>query len=65
MLSLLSACHDCRLGELAEPYWVLKEAGYDITIASPNGGAIPVDPVSLQGDAKTPEAERMLNDGGR
>lgn len=50
------------LGELAEPYWVLKDAGYDITIASPNGGSVPVDPASLQGDFKTPEAERMLND---
>jgi putative intracellular protease/amidase len=50
------------LGELAEPYWVLKDAGYDITIASPNGGAVPIDPASLEGDFKTPEAERMLSD---
>eukprot|EP00882_Tetradesmus_deserticola_P000350 GHRQ01000385.1.p1 GENE.GHRQ01000385.1~~GHRQ01000385.1.p1 ORF type:complete len:335 (+),score=124.76 GHRQ01000385.1:138-1007(+) len=50
------------LSELAEPYWVLKDAGYDITLASPNGGAVPVDPVSLAGDAKTADAERMLND---
>lgn len=42
---------------------MLKDAGYDITIASPNGGAVPVDPASLQGDFKTPEAERMMNDG--
>lgn len=42
---------------------MLKDAGYDITIASPNGGAVPIDPSSLQGDAKTPEAERMLTDG--
>jgi putative intracellular protease/amidase len=52
-----------RLSELAEPYWVLKDAGYDITLASPNGGAVPVDPASLAGDAKTAEADRMLNDG--
>ncbi|WIA33443.1 hypothetical protein OEZ86_006575 [Tetradesmus obliquus] len=50
------------LSELAEPYWVLKDAGYDVTLASPNGGAVPVDPVSLAGDAKTREAERMLHD---
>lgn len=43
---------------------MLKDAGYDVTIASPNGGAVPVDPASLEGDFKTPEAERMLNDGG-
>lgn len=56
-------CICCRLSELAEPYWVLKDAGYDVTLASPNGGAVPVDPVSLAGDSKTPEAERMLHDG--
>jgi putative intracellular protease/amidase len=27
--------------ELAAPYYVFKEAGYDITIASPAGGPIP------------------------
>jgi hypothetical protein len=42
---------------------VLKDAGYDITLASPNGGAVPVDPASLAGDFKTAEAERMLHDG--
>lgn len=53
----------CRLSELAEPYWVLKDAGFDVTVASPNGGAVPVDPNSLAGDFKTAEADRMLNDG--
>lgn len=54
----------CRLGELAEPYWILKDAGYDITIASPAGGAVPIDDASLQGDFKTPECDRMMEDGG-
>jgi putative intracellular protease/amidase len=58
-----TAYRPCRLSELAEPYWVLKNAGYDITLASPNGGAVPVDPASLAGDFKTADAERMLNDG--
>jgi hypothetical protein len=53
----------CRLGELAEPYWVLKDAGYDITVASPAGGAVPIDDASLQGDFKTPECDRMMEDG--
>jgi putative intracellular protease/amidase len=53
-----------RLGELAEPYWVLKDGGYDITIASPAGGAVPIDDASLQGDFKTPECDRMMADGG-
>jgi putative intracellular protease/amidase len=55
---------NCRLGELAEPYWILKDAGYDITIASPAGGAVPIDDASLQGDFKTPECDRMMDDGG-
>jgi putative intracellular protease/amidase len=50
------------LGELAEPYWVLKDAGYDITVASPAGGAVPIDDASLQGDFKTPECDRMMED---
>lgn len=69
-----SACHNARsshpptrpqnrLGELAEPYWVLKDGGYDITIASPAGGAVPIDEASLQGDFKTPECDRMMADG--
>lgn len=57
------ACTVFRLGELAEPYWVLKDAGYDITIASPAGGAVPIDDASLQGDFKTPECDRFLDDG--
>jgi len=42
---------------------VLKDGGYDITIASPSGGAVPIDDASLQGDFKTPECDRMMNDG--
>eukprot|EP00879_Flechtneria_rotunda_P000587 GHRR01000695.1.p1 GENE.GHRR01000695.1~~GHRR01000695.1.p1 ORF type:complete len:274 (+),score=99.92 GHRR01000695.1:240-1061(+) len=48
------------LSELAEPFWVLKDAGYDITLASPDGGAVPLDPTSLSDENKTPEAKRML-----
>ena len=35
------------LAELAEPYYIFTEAGFDITIASPLGGSIPVDPGSM------------------
>lgn len=42
---------------------MLKDAGYDITIASPAGGAVPIDGASLQGDFKTPECDRMMEDG--
>ena len=35
------------LSELADPYYALKEAGLDVTIASIAGGAIPIDPGSM------------------
>jgi putative intracellular protease/amidase len=35
------------LEELAAPYYFFKEAGADITLASPRGGQVPVDPKSL------------------
>jgi hypothetical protein len=63
LLLVLPPPPSVRLGELAEPYFVLKDAGYDVTIASPAGGAVPIDEASLQGDFKTPECDRMLNDG--
>lgn len=36
-----------RLEELASPYYAFKDAGYSITIASPKGGKIPLDPASV------------------
>lgn len=36
------------LSELAVPYVQLTKSGFSVTIASPNGGEIPVDPVSLK-----------------
>lgn len=45
------------LEELAAPYWRLKDAGYQIDIASPNGGAAPLDPLSLE--------DNWLSDAGR
>lgn len=35
------------LSELAHPYEVLTQAGFDITIASPKGDEAPIDPKSL------------------
>ncbi|ARS29565.1 ThiJ/PfpI domain-containing protein [Sphingomonas sp. KC8] len=37
--------------EFAAPYFVLRDAGAEITLASPKGGAVPTDPT---GDAWTP-----------
>ena len=36
------------LSELTHIYHAAKEKGYEITIASPNGGDVPIDPESLK-----------------
>lgn len=38
-------------GELTHPYWEFVQAGYDITIASPEGGALAADAYSDPEDA--------------
>jgi putative intracellular protease/amidase len=41
------------LEELAAPYYAFKEAGADITLASPKGGQPPLDPKSDEPDFQT------------
>jgi putative intracellular protease/amidase len=48
--------------EFAAPYYVLADAGAEITIASPKGGQPPVDPKSESTDAQTPATRRFDND---
>ena len=48
--------------EFASPYYVLADAGAEITIASPKGGQPPVDPKSEAADAQTPSTERFYKD---
>ncbi len=48
--------------EFATPYYVLADAGADITIASPKGGQPPVDPKSELADAQTPSTKRFYKD---
>jgi len=48
--------------EFATPYYVLADAGAEITIASPKGGQPPVDPKSELKDAQTPSTERFDED---
>tara|TARA_R110001592_G_scaffold23468_4_gene92090 strand:- start:1319 stop:2005 length:687 start_codon:yes stop_codon:yes gene_type:complete len=48
--------------EFAAPYYVLADAGAEITIASPKGGQPPVDPKSEITDAQTPSTERFYKD---
>jgi len=48
--------------EFAAPYYVFKEAGAEITIASPKGGQPPIDPSSDTPDNQTPATIRFKSD---
>lgn len=50
------------LEEFAAPYYVLLDAGAEITLASPQGGKPPLDPQSDVPDAQTDATERFKND---
>ena len=50
------------LEEFAAPYYVFKDAGADITLASPNGGQPPLDPKSDQEDSQTDATRRFKQD---
>ncbi len=50
------------LEEFAAPYYVFRDAGADITVASPKGGQPPLDPKSDEADAQTPSTERFKQD---
>lgn len=50
------------LEEFAAPYYVFKDAGAAITVASPKGGKPPLDPKSDAPDSQTPATKRFGND---
>ena len=50
------------LEEFAAPYYVFKDAGADITVASPKGGQPPLDPKSDAADAQTDATRRFKED---
>lgn len=50
------------LEEFAAPYYVFKDAGTEITIASPNGGQPPLDPKSDEPDFQTDATRRFKED---
>jgi putative intracellular protease/amidase len=50
------------LEEFAAPYYVFKDAGADITLASPQGGQPPLDPKSDAPDAQTAATRRFKGD---
>tara|TARA_R110002096_G_scaffold436100_2_gene667758 strand:- start:11915 stop:12589 length:675 start_codon:yes stop_codon:yes gene_type:complete len=50
------------LEEFAAPYYVFKDAGAEITLASPKGGQPPLDPSSDTKDAQTADTGRFKDD---
>ncbi len=50
------------LEEFASPYYVFKDAGAQITLASPKGGQPPIDPKSDAPDAQTDATRRFAED---
>ena len=50
------------LEEFAAPYYVLRDAGAEITLASPKGGQPPLDPKSDADDAQTDATRRFKKD---
>ena len=48
--------------EFANPYYTLLDKGAKITIATPKGGAAPIDPSSDSPDASTEDTERFNTD---
>jgi putative intracellular protease/amidase len=50
------------LEEFAAPYFVFKDAGVELTIASPKGGQPPIDPKSDLPESQTPAMKRFKED---
>src|SRR5262245_29883442 len=51
------------LEEFAAPYYVFRDAGVDVTLASPKGGQPPIDPKSDLPENQTPAMARFKQDG--
>ena len=47
--------------EVAAPYWVFRDAGHEVTLATIRGGEVPFDPRSLT-ESPLPEAVRRFHD---
>lgn len=50
------------LEEIAAPYYAFKDARYTVTLASPKGGAAPIDPKSNQPENQTASTRRFEAD---
>lgn len=50
------------LEEIASPYYVFKDQGAEIVVASPEGGVMPIDPTSQKPDSQTESTKRFMDD---
>jgi putative intracellular protease/amidase len=48
--------------ELAAPYYILTEAGFEVVFASPEGGEAPIDLLSMKTPFTTPFTDKFLSD---
>lgn len=51
-----------KLEELAAPYYVFRDAGAEVVLASPKGGQPPLDPKSASADFQTDDTRRFEAD---
>ncbi|ADV27281.1 ThiJ/PfpI domain-containing protein [Pseudoxanthomonas suwonensis 11-1] len=50
------------LEELAAPYWRFRDAGAEVVLATPRGGAAPLDPRSDAPESRTDDTRRFKDD---
>ncbi|KAL3769033.1 hypothetical protein ACHAW5_005149 [Stephanodiscus triporus] len=50
------------LEELAVPYYQFKSLGYEVVVASPAGGPIPIDSSSMKGDFFNDDCKKFMHD---
>lgn len=50
------------LPEIAHPYYIFKEAGYELVAASPAGGKAPLDQSSVEAFKEDQDSVKFLND---
>lgn len=48
--------------ELAAPYYIFNKAGYEVDIASPSGGPIPIDATSMGEEFFTAPSQKFMHD---
>eukprot|EP00567_Pseudictyota_dubia_P008146 CAMPEP_0197464720 /NCGR_PEP_ID=MMETSP1175-20131217/64166_1 /TAXON_ID=1003142 /ORGANISM="Triceratium dubium, Strain CCMP147" /LENGTH=223 /DNA_ID=CAMNT_0043000705 /DNA_START=726 /DNA_END=1397 /DNA_ORIENTATION=- len=50
------------LEECATPYYKFKEAGYEVVLASPTGGPVPIDASSMGGNHFNDDCKKFMHD---